>query len=259
MPLLAGPSQLVENGFARYDLVAHFDLAEGDERLRRLSSSFEDLPVDPYAPGTGRYRRFARAMILPWTGEFTWIPPGSGQRGEPAHDYFQGDHNPEYVGVVRTLPAIAENVLANPLLTDIVKFDFAQTRWGPVDSRWPLHVDVHLIKLLVKTDDEEAISSPNELHQDGEPFVFTHLVQRRNAVGGGNVIATPEHRGKLPHDVPSGDLLAEFELVNQLESYGVTDHMTSHYVAPIRKGRRNAPGERSVILTDFTPMRQSLR
>ncbi|MFD2415531.1 hypothetical protein [Amycolatopsis pigmentata] len=62
-----------------------------------------------------------------------------------------------------------------------MKFDFVQTRWTAADSCGPLHVGIHLINLLVEA----------------------HLAYRQNAVGGGNVIATPAHRGKLPKDVRS--------------------------------------------------------
>lgn len=252
-------SKLVEQGFARYDLAAELGVSDSDENLLALLAEYDDLPPDPYAPGTRRYRRYARGMILPWSGEFTWIPDTRiGEGGERLNGYYQGDHNPEYVGVVRALPALRESALSNPLLRDVVRFDFEQTRWNEVDSAWPLHVGVHLIKLMVDEDGVEAVSSPNELHQDGEPFVFAHLMYRRNAVGGRNMIATPRWRGRQPDDVPADEVLADFELAHTLESYGVTDVRCSHYVGPICKGPASEPGERAVILTDFTPMTQRI-
>ncbi|OXM52856.1 2OG-Fe dioxygenase family protein [Amycolatopsis alba] len=249
---------LVEHGFARYDLAEEFGIAESDGVFQRLLTEFVDLPPDPYATEAGRNRRYARGLYLPWSREFSWIPDTHfGDQGW-MNGYYQADHNPEYVGVVRKLPAMSETARNNPIIREILDFDFAQTRWSEDDAAFPLHVGVHLIKLAVDDDGGEAISSPNELHQDGEPFVFAHLVYRQNVVGGRNVIAPPKYRGLLPADVPDGEALAEFELVKPLESYGVTDAKVSHYVSPIKRGPGPETGERAVILTDFTPMRQHI-
>jgi hypothetical protein len=252
------PSGLLKCGYARYELAELLGVEEFDPSYVALLSEFEDLPPDPYAPGTNRYRRYARCVIFPWSGETQWIPDARADGGRGVNGYYQGDYNPEYVGVVRTLPAFTETALANPLIAEIVKFDFEQTRWSETDLANPLHVGVHLIKLSVDLDGAEAVSSPNVLHQDGEPFVFAHLVYRKNVEGGRNVIATPRWRGRMPVEVPDDEMVAEFMLTKPLESYGVTDHMATHYVSPIRKGSGSGPGERAVILTDFTPMTQRI-
>jgi hypothetical protein len=254
----APPSELLANGYAQYDIAAHLAITEEDETYRNLRSAFSDLPADPYAPGSGRYRRYARGLFFPWSQEFTWMPATESQAREGMNGYYQGDNNPEYVGVVRALPAISRAVRHNPLLHDLIQFDFEQTGWSDDDSVWPLFVGVHLIKLQIDEDGREAVSSPNELHQDGEPYVFAHLIYRDNTEGGGNVIATPDYRGKQPGDVPAEGVLAEFSLDRPLESYAITDHLVSHYVAPIRKGRAAVPGIRTIVLTDWVPMRHRI-
>ncbi|MET9301292.1 2OG-Fe dioxygenase family protein [Micromonospora aurantiaca] len=259
MPSISRETDLIGSGFARYDLAKRFGISpDGDVNYKSLVAEFEDLPADPYATEAGRFRRYGRGLYFPWSGQFTWIPAPRDQGGNEVNGYYQGDHNPEYVGMVRTLPAISETARTNPLLLDILQFNFQQTRWNEVDSAWPMHVGVHLIKLSVEDAGEEAISSPNELHQDGEPFVFAHLIYRRNAVGGRNVIAPPRYRGLSPKDVPPDELMAEFELTEPLESYAITDAKVSHYVAPIMKGAESVPGERAVVLVDVVPMRQKI-
>lgn len=248
---------LCTDGFQRWNLTHDLDLDDLDRHYADLVTEFEDLPQDPYLSEPGRYRRYARGMYLPWTNSFSWIPATPGQSVDGMNGYYQGAHNPEFVNVVRELPAIKQSALENPLLQSIIAFDYEQTQWGEADSCWPIHVGVHLIKLSVD-DGGEAVSSPNELHQDGEPFVFAHLMYRRNARGGGNVVALPRHRGRQPDEVPPADVIAEFELSRPLESYGIHDHLVSHYVAPVRQDSDSAPGERAVILTDFVPMRQSI-
>ncbi|MGW6056033.1 2OG-Fe dioxygenase family protein [Streptomyces sp. NPDC055189] len=258
MQTLTETPALVEHGFARWDLAKIFGITESDPAFQNLRAEFVDLPPDPYATEAGRNRRYARGIFLPWSREFSWIPDTHfGDEGW-MNGYWQADHNPEYVGVLRKLPAMSEAARNNPIIREIVDFDFEQTRWSRSDLAFPLHVGVHLIKLAVDDDGNEAISSPNELHQDGEPFVFAHLVYRSNVDGGLNVIAPPQYRGKQPADVPADEVLAEFELTKPLESYGVTDEKVSHYVSPIKRGAGTEPGERAVILTDFTPMRQHI-
>jgi hypothetical protein len=258
MQTLTETPALVEHGFARYDLAKELGITESDTVFQNLRAEFVDLPPDPYATEAGRNRRYARGIFMPWSREFSWIPDTDfGDQGY-MNGYWQADHNPEYVGVVRKLPAMSETARNNPIIHQILAFDFAQTRWSQRDAAFPLHVGVHLIKLAVDDHEHEAISSPNELHQDGEPFVFAHLVYRSNVVGGLNVIAPPQYRGKMPSDVPTGEALAEFELTKPLESYGVTDEKVSHYVSPIKRGTGAEPGERAVVLVDFTPMRQHI-
>lgn len=245
-------------GYDRWNLADEFGITEENENYRSLRAAYDDLPEDPYARGSGRHRRYARGVFLPWSQEFFWMPATESQAREGMNGYYQGDNNPEYVNVTRDLPAISAETCANPLLLDIIRFDFSQTAWSEDDRVWPLYVGVHLIKLHVEDPEHVAVSSPNELHQDGEPYVFAHLVYKHNAVGGGNVIATPEYRGKQPEDVPASDKLAEFQLERPLDSYAITDHLVSHYVAPIRKGDAPEAGERAIVLADWVPMRHRI-
>jgi hypothetical protein len=256
MPISSASTALLERGYARYDLADRLGVSESDERFTSLLAEFIDLPADPYEPEAGRYRRYGRGLYLPWSAEFQWMPDAAGNG--TGNGYYQGEHNPDYSHVVRDLPTLTASTRKNPLLLDILAFDFAQTRWNPADSCWPLHVGVHLIKLSVERRDHAAFSSPNELHQDGEPFVFAHLMYRRNADGGHNVIAAPKCSGMQPADIPDNLLVDQFELTEPLQSYGVYDEKISHYVAPIRQGPVDSPGERAVILVDFTVLTQRI-
>lgn len=253
----ASSSLLFDAGFERYDLAASLGIRSTDQRFAALVAEFENLPADRYGSATGRHRRYAQGVLLPWTGDFHWMPDSADSAGPAASRYFQGENNPDFPGVVRAIPSITAPARHNPLLLDIVRFDFAQTYWDPLDARWPLHVGVHFIRLSIDGDGQ-AVSSPDELHQDGEPFTFAHLMYRRNAQGGGNVIAEPKCRGMQPADVPVDLILAEFELTAPLDSYGIADDKVSHYVAPIRKGPDSVPGERAMILVDFTVLTQRI-
>lgn len=251
--------EVKKSGFHRWDLLDEFGLTENDPNYLALKAAFDDLPLDPYSPDSGRHRRYARGLFLPWTQELTWMPQTASQFAEGAHGYYQGDNNPEFPGeVVRNLPAVSDDVLNNPLLMRLLQFDYTQTFWSEDDSVWPLYVGLHLMKLRIEDEHQEAVASPNELHQDGEPFVFVHLLYRDNVVGGRNVLATPPHRGEQPEDVPAEDILADFLIEKPLESYGIDDSRVSHYVAPVRRGPEDRPGERSIFIVDWVPMRHKI-
>ncbi len=255
----AQKSPMMDSGFARWDLMEHFGVAPDDANLQALKDAIETLPIDPYATDSGRYRRYARAMYLPWERRIVWMPQTATQSAEGAHGYYQGDNNPEYGEIVRHLPALSEEICNNPLLMKMLQFDFDQTFWSDDDLVWPIYIGVHFMRLGITDAEHEAVASPNALHQDGEPFVFVHLINRDNVVGGGNILATPPHRGKQPKDVPVEDIIADFQLDNPLESYGIVDKMVSHYVAPVRLGTEDRAGERATFIVDFVPMRHKIQ
>ncbi|MFE7467781.1 2OG-Fe dioxygenase family protein [Streptomyces sp. NPDC057499] len=246
---------LAANGFERFSLSKEFGPELVGRWLGELQEEFTDLPPDPYGnPLLHRYRRHSCAVLLPWEKKLHWVPKADdGHLGEVTH-YFQGGYNPEHQGMDRYFPAISARGEANPLLKRIILFDFAQTWWSERERNLPLHVGVHFIKLSVGDLDGTAVSSPNFLHQDGEPFHFAHLVYKRNATGGTNYVADVACAGSVPGEVPPESLMATFDLEEPLESYGIHDERVSHHVDPIRRGEDSGPGERAVVLVDITPM-----
>lgn len=240
-------------GFIRFqltDIIKDFDVSVA---LEELYLEFADLPVDAYAQNLNRYRRYSRAIIIPRTGQVEWLPDTYNEANEPISEYFQGRYNPEYAEEYRRFPSLSERVKSNKLLERIIQFDFAQTFWHERDILLPVHAGVHFVKLKVETDGDEAVSSPNRLHQDGEPFTFAHLIKRDNVVGGINVIAAPESAGKWPDEVAPHNIRDTFTLTEPLASYGVCDQLVSHYVSSVKKGPELRHGERSIILIDFQP------
>ncbi|MER5851753.1 2OG-Fe dioxygenase family protein [Streptomyces sp. NPDC002012] len=246
---------LTANGFERFSLSREFEPDLIDTWLGELKEEFADLPPDPYGdPLLHRYRRHSCAVLLPWEKKLHWVPKVSDARlGEVTH-YFQGGYNPEHKGMDRFFPAISARAESNPLLERIVLFDFAQTWWSERERNLPMHVGVHFIKLSVEDGDGTAVSSPNFLHQDGEPFHFAHLIYKRNAIGGTNYVADVVCSGNGPGEVSPDLLKASFDLEEALESYGIHDERVSHHVDPIRRGNESCPGERAVVLVDITPM-----
>lgn len=245
-------SQLRETGFAYYDLKNMIRYKGIETDLEQLTGAFDNLPPDEYAPHLNRYRRCARAVVMPKTYQIQWLPE-SEVDGKAYYEYFQGSFNPEYTGEYRRFPSLTKETMANRLLEKIIHFDFKETFWMREDALMPVHAGIHFVKLKVEKEGDVAVSSPNNLHQDGEPFTFAHLIRRRNIIGGMNAISEPSQRGKMPEDLDEKDITTSFYLENSLESYGVYDPLVTHYVGEVEKGDADGPGERSAILIDFQP------
>ncbi|MBC1475774.1 2OG-Fe dioxygenase family protein [Listeria grandensis] len=251
--------EMLEKGFIRFHAGADIgrlyseDQAWIAEQFEAIERAFEDLPMDAYATGLHRYRRFSRAVILPWSNQVEWLPAIVNEDGDEVAEYFQGAFNPEFKDAYRSFPMLQQEMLENELLKRIIQFDFAQTYWDKRDMVMPVNVGVHFVKLKVERDGDAAVSSPNCLHRDGEPFTFAHLVRRQNVVGGLNVIATVDDVDQLPGAIDTGHIFADFVLTEALESYGVADVAVSHYVSAVHKGTGDEAGERSMILIDYQP------
>ncbi|WP_051711403.1 2OG-Fe dioxygenase family protein [Streptomyces sp. NRRL S-350] len=244
-------------GFARYraadldlDVTAHrADLAE-------IEDVFAALPLDPYAPGTHRFRRYSHAVYLPWTGQLDFIPGAPDPTHGTVTEYWQDDHNPEFPDVRRRLPDLPTTLHANALLLRLIHTDLAHAMWLEDLHRTPVYVGIHLLKLAVDADAETAVSSPDCLHQDGgspATFTFAHFIGSTNMSGGENVIATPESAGRQPGNLPDTAVHARFTLSDPLDGYAVHDHRVSHYVAPVRRGAGPGPGERRILIIGLAP------
>lgn len=243
-------SNIKEQGYARYDLMKDLNYEGIEHDFQEILAYFDNLPEDTYAPNLNRYRRYDRAIILPNNNELHWLPTIN-KNGNEYSAYFQGKFNPDHPDAYREFHSIEQNIKDNKLLNKIIQANFNETFWNEEDKILPIHVGVHFVKLYVENDNDKAFSSPDCLHQDGEPFTFAHLVERSNVIGGTNAIAIPNAAGSKPEDIDENDLIEVFEIEKPLESYGVYDPSVSHYVSPVEKGSENNIGVRSVILIDY--------
>lgn len=241
---------LQQHGYARFDYMKELDYEGIEKDYEELKTYFDSLPKDEYAVGLNRYRRYSRALVLPTSKTIEWLP-NIEKNNQLFAAYFQGKFNPEHAGDYREFPAIDKKILDNKLLQKIIMANYEKTFWSKEDKIMPIHVGVHFVKLNVENPDDIAISSPNSLHQDGEPFTFAHLIERYNVEGGTNAIGIPEVRHMLPEETKEGELHEVFEITEPLESYGVYDKKVSHYVSPIKRGNLPDSGRRSVILIDY--------
>lgn len=256
-------SDLSENGWARYDSA---DFARPDASLdlqsclNQLRDFFMTLPADFYEPKSNRYRRHARAVYLPWSRHLSWLPNiATPDRGEVV-DYDMQGYNAEFSGVARQFPAIPGKIQENPLVRRIVEVDLNNTMWLGGFPTTPLNVGVGCVMLAAEEEDDEALSTPNCLHQDGgsESFTFIHLVERTNVIGGVNYIAPPRCVGLLPSEISPDLVHSEFSLDEPLDSFAVHNSRVSHYVSPVHRGNQLGGGRRCVLLVAVSPLTKKL-
>lgn len=245
---------LRSHGYCRFtvDDIAPPELSAGG--IARLQSAVASLPMDPHAPSANRYRRYSNAILMPWCRKLEWLPNGQGPDGPYTEYYQEAQFNPEFPAVVRQMPPLAEELKADPFLHALLWHDFDLTFWSDTQLMRPFVAGVHFVKMQAANAGDKATSSPNHLHQDGEPFTFVHLVVRDNAVGARTVVADPGCVPHMPEDVDRSRIMAEFELLQPMESYGVHDVSVSHYVSGVSRGPADRAGIRAAILTDFTPL-----
>jgi hypothetical protein len=254
VPISAVAQSLRHNGFCRFDVDDIAPASASEPGIAHLQAAIQNLPGDPHAPSANRYRRYSNAILLPWCRRLEWLPNREGSNGAYTEYYQEAEFNPEFPALVRQMPPIEEELKADPFLNDVIWHDFDLTFWSETQLVRPFAVGIHLVKLLASEAGSRATSSPNHLHQDGEPFTFVHLVVRDNAVGARTVVADPSCAPRMPEDVDRSRILAEFELSQPMQSYGVHDIAVSHYVSALERGPEDRPGLRSALLVDFTPL-----
>jgi hypothetical protein len=106
---------------------------------------------------------------------------------------------------------------------------------------------------MVAFPGKPSVPSPSVPHQDGEPFTFIHLINRRGIVGGNS---------EVYHNVPvngfssRGDLIENFTLENSLDTFAVWDKGVFHHVTPVVVADGHDEGVRDVLIIDFTPLEE---
>lgn len=252
---------LSENSYLQFNPKDNLGLtdAEFQDGMAFIQDQFDHLPPDPVSDiKDGRFRTYSRAIIMPWEEpcKIHWLPGYEGKGGEEYTIYNQGEFNPEHAHEYRYFPALPEACLHLRLLENLIMTDVALCDWNDDELRHPIVIGVHFIKTSPSPENPVAKTTPNALHQDGHKFSFVHLVKRRNVKGGENVIATVEHRDKQPDDVPDEDIVDQFYLRNELDSWAAYDKHVSHYAGPVMQDvKGHIPSERSVMIFDIEPMR----
>ena len=213
------------------------DLSISSHLRRELSSfcgAFETLPADPYCERRNRYRRHSRFVLLPWLG---LLEP------RPISQYLQDrDLNPTDGGMARNFERLSDAMEANEFLREMILFDFDNTTFPEAARSTPMDVGVHAIRHVARPG-LPGVSSPDQLHKDGEPYTFVHLIGRHGVTGGESLVADNEKRA-----------LVTTSLMDCMDTVAVSDNDVYHAVTPVEVVPGETEGYRDVLLIDFTPM-----
>lgn len=231
--------ELIEAGWSAYggeELLYSADLSIA---FQDLQSDYSELPLDPYSETQIRRRRHSRFVYLPWAGTLTVQPTSS---------YYQNpEYNPTDGGVVRNFQGLTPRTLGNPFLLDLIRLDFKLVPFPEAVRAAPVDVGLHMISYEPRPG-VPAISSPNRLHKDGEPYTFVHLMRRETVEGGESVVADNDEK-----------FIAEFTLKNPLDTFVVRDSAVVHCVKEVRVEPGKKTGMRGVLLVDFTPFKRDMK
>ncbi len=202
--------------------------------LNAFCASYETLPADPYCERGNRYRRHSRFVLLPWLG---LLEP------RPITQYLQDrDLNPTDGGMVRNFERLSDAMEANDFLREMILFDFHNTTFPEAARSMPMDVGVHAIRHIARPG-VPGVSSPDQLHKDGEPYTFVHLIGRNRVTGGESMVADNDKRA-----------LVTTSLMDCMDTVAVSDKDVYHAVTPVEVVAGETEGYRDVLLIDFTPM-----
>lgn len=228
-------------------------LASGSVEARRgLIEESEIAPVDRYCPGGYRQRYFHKGFVL--DGQFfpdkPLIDPAVGQ----VVPFDQGDANPEFAGDVRMVPVIPARVWTNPAYRELHQRCLTMA-CGALDlsAGTPLAWESHMIR-LVATPGQPAVGTPDRLHfddPDNRMVTFIIVIERRDVVGGINLIATRRCAGFPPEAVPADEIHFQGTIERPFEGYGFIDSDVSHYVSAIEAAPGASSGVRTILIFDF--------
>ena len=202
--------------------------------LDSFCSAYEGMPADKYCKSGNRFRRLSRFVLLPWLG---LIEP------RPVTQYLQDlDLNPQDGGMVRNFERLTDAMEANEFLREMILFDFHHTTFSESARSMPMDVGVHTIRHVARPG-LPGIASPDQLHKDGEPYTFVHLIGRNYVTGGESLVADNAKR-----------VLVTTSLRDRLDTVAVSDKDVYHAVTPVEVVAGETEGYRDVLLIDFTPM-----
>ncbi|KAI8821180.1 2OG-Fe dioxygenase-domain-containing protein [Fimicolochytrium jonesii] len=231
--------------------------AEIDAELRTLEHEMDLLPKDRWVPGNwSRFRSYSRAVVLPWEKPMRvrYLPPYLDENGDEQVPYNQGMFNADCNNVRRWYKPVTEPVRNLRLLNRMILSDVALCDWNEDELRHPILVGIHFVKTAPTPDWPVGINTPNALHQDGHKFSVVHMVRRRNAKGGENIVAAPQYQDCHPSTIPQEDVIATFTLEEPLDSFAVYDDKCTHYAGAVLQDDPSQSTERSVFILDIEPM-----
>jgi hypothetical protein len=195
-----------------------------------FASSWNDLELDRYLEGHGRYRRRRHAVFRVENGTITRAPH------QPHYQALE--YNALQGGIERWFEPIAPAVASGNSMTTVLRFcrDAARTAIGHAG---PWHVEVHQFRIEARAG-EPGQPTPEGAHRDGVDFVLVLMIRRENIASGTTTILDPQQR-----------VLGSFTLTEPLDAALVDDRRVCHGVTAVTPLDRQSPAYRDVLVVTF--------
>lgn len=227
--------QLRRQGFAFVAGSAMRDLLERGGKLgdwQRFAASWNDLALDQYLLGHGRYRRRRHAV-------FSAERAGAIVRAPHQPHYQSIDYNALQGGIERWFEPILPEIGAGESLRTILHFcrsTFAAL--APKLMKW--RIETHQFRIEARPG-EPGQPTPEGVHRDGVDYVLVLLIDRVNIASGTTTT----------HAVADRRLLGSFTLTRPFDAALVDDARVFHGVTPVEPLDPALPAYRDVLVATF--------
>lgn len=228
---------------------------DSGEDQRRLIEEAKIAPVDRYCPEGFRQRYFHKGIVL--DGRFLPDKPLVDEAVGQVIPFDQGDANPEFAGEIRMVPIIPVRVWTNRAYRELHKRCLTMACDAlDLPAGTPLAWESHMIR-LVATPEKPAVGTPDLLHYDdpdNRMVTFIIVIERRDVVGGINLIATRRCAGVASMAVPADEVHFRGTIERPFDGYGFIDSDVSHYVSAIEAAPGASSGARTILIFDFVKL-----
>ena len=209
--------------------------SELESSRNQLYSEWENLELDQYLQSGDRFR-YRRFGLFELNSNRNQITPACHAA------YHQSKKINRYAGGIdRKFQSLSTAALNNQFLLELMWFDYSLLPSASKKTVNDWVVDVHQIR-IIGMERDSGKPTPEGIHQDGEQFVFTHLIDLHNAHGGESRIYNHE-----------GSLLIRHSLENPLDTLVLWDSYVLHDVSDIKPLTQGMPARRDVLLMGFDP------
>ncbi len=211
------------------DLLAHCGEL-GD--WQGFAASWNDLAIDRYLLGHGRYRRRRHAV-------FGADRDGEIVRATHQPHYQSRDYNALQGGIERWFEPILPEIGSGESLRTILHF--CTSTFGalaPQVAQW--HVETHQFRIEARPG-EPGQPTPEGVHRDGVDYVLVLLIDRVNIASGTTTI----------HAAADRRLLGSFTLTRPFDAALVDDARVFHGVTPVEPLDPALPAYRDVLVATF--------
>jgi len=201
-----------------------------------LTAEWDNLELDNYLKDGARFRerRYGRFYYVPSTGVIRLL----------GHTpYFQSTTANSYAGGIdRVVAQVTASSAENPLMRELIEFDFRQFPADPELRDKPWHVACHQFRIIANAD-EAGDPTPEGVHRDEIDFGAIHLMSRTNTEGGYSRIYDN-----------SRNMVAEFRLESLMDTLFWADRDVLHSVTPITAADPTRPAVRDILILGYTCM-----